>query len=91
VTPAPLVLGPLVRYVDDTSASVWVETRDHAEVTVRAGDREWRTRTFAVHGHHYALVVADGLEPGSITPYGVEVDGARVWPPASCRRACWRR
>ncbi len=82
MTHEPLVLGPLVRYVDDTSASVWVETRDHAEVTVRAGGREWRARTFAVHGHHYALVVADGLEPGSVTPYGVEVDGARVWPPA---------
>jgi hypothetical protein len=78
----PLVLGPLVRYVDETSASVWVETRDHVRVTVRAGDREWHARTFAVHGHHYALVEVDGLEPGSLTPYVVELDGARAWPPA---------
>ncbi len=35
-----------------------------------------------MHGHHYALVVVDGLEPGTIAPYTVELDGERVWPPA---------
>ena len=81
MTSSPLVLGPLVRFVDQTSASVWVETRDHARVTVRCGGLAWTTGTFAAHGHHYALVVADGLEPGSTTPYTLEVDGATVWPP----------
>ena len=81
VTESPLALGPLIRYVDETSASVWVETRDRARVTVRAADRSWDARTFAVHGHHYALVEVDGLEPGTIAPYTVEVDGDRVWPP----------
>jgi hypothetical protein len=81
VTTSPLVLGPLIRYVDETSASLWVETAGTAVVTVRAGGRSWEARTFAAHDHHYALVVADGLEPGSITPYVVEVDGAPVWPP----------
>jgi hypothetical protein len=81
VTTSPLVLGPLIRYVDETSASLWVETAERAVVTVRAGGRSWEARTFAAHDHHYALVVADGLEPGSITPYVVEVDGAPVWPP----------
>ena len=40
-----------------------------------------RARTFSADGHHYALVVVEGLEPGSTTEYEVELDGARVWPP----------
>ena len=32
-----LVLGPLLRYVDDTSACVWVETRGSATVRVERG------------------------------------------------------
>jgi hypothetical protein len=83
VTTSPLVLGPLIRYVDQTCASIWVETSGHARVTVRAGERTWQASTFAVRGHHYALVEAGDLEPGSITPYSLEVDGTHVWPPAS--------
>ncbi|MFP5365566.1 MAG: alkaline phosphatase D family protein, partial [Actinomycetes bacterium] len=79
-TPA-LVLGPMMRYVDETSASIWVETRGTARVTVSAGSGEWQARTFAVHGHHYALVEVQGLEPGSETPYSVAVDGIQAWPP----------
>jgi hypothetical protein len=81
VTDSPLVLGPLIRYVDETSASLWVETAGAADVRVDAGGRSWHTRTFAAHGHHFALVVCDGLEPGSITPYSVAVDDVPVWPP----------
>ncbi len=77
----PLRLGPLVRYVDETSACIWVETRDHTQVGVTAGDRYWETPTFRVHGHHYALVVCDGLGPGTVTPYSVSLGGHRVWPP----------
>lgn len=76
----PLVLGPLLRHVDDTSATVWVETADAAEVAVLAGDHRASARTFAVHGHHYALVELTGLTAGSRTAYDVEVDGVRVWP-----------
>lgn len=76
----PLVLGPMMRYVDETSASIWVETLRAAEVTVRAGGNGWAARTFAVHGHHYALVEVTGLEPGTVTPYTLEVDGNQVWP-----------
>jgi hypothetical protein len=82
VTTSPLALGPLVRYVDQTSASIWVETRDAATVVVRADGRQWRARTFEVHGHHYALVEVEGLEPGTVAPYTVEVDGSQVWPPS---------
>lgn len=80
MTTPELVLGPMMRYVDQNSASIWVETRDNARVTVSAGAAEWAARTFAVHGHHYALVEADGLEPGSVTPYTVAVNGVPVWP-----------
>jgi hypothetical protein len=35
-----------------------------------------------VHDHHFALVECDGIEPGTVTPYTVTVDGTQVWPPA---------
>ena len=77
----PLRLGPLLRFVDDTSATIWVETADSATVTVEAGDVTATARTFAAHGHHYALAELTGLPPGSKTPYRVHVDGELVWPP----------
>ncbi|MGL4743374.1 MAG: alkaline phosphatase D family protein [Dermatophilaceae bacterium] len=84
VLPSPdgeaLVLGPLLRYVDDTSATVWVRTADAGHVTVARAGRRWSARTFRVHGFHYALVVCDGLEPGSDDAYELHVDGIRVWP-----------
>jgi hypothetical protein len=73
-----LVLGPLLRYVSETEASVWVETDEPCDVEV-LGRRE---TTFTVEGHHYALVCLTGLQPGSTHPYTVELDGDRVWPPA---------
>ncbi len=74
------MLGPLLRYVGEESATVWVQTRDHATVRVRAFGREWSAPTFAAHGHHYALVVLDGLTPGAQSPYEVDLDEERVWP-----------
>ncbi|MGY1823685.1 alkaline phosphatase D family protein [Geodermatophilus sp. SYSU D00079] len=74
-----LLLGPLLRHVDPVSATVWVETDRPCEVTVL--DRS--ARTFTVAGHHFALVVVEGLEPGSATPYDVRLDGDRVWPEAA--------
>ena len=72
-----LVLGPLLRHVDPVSATVWVETDRACEVEVLGR----RSRTFCVGGHHYALVVVEGLEPGSSTPYEVALDGTKAWPP----------
>ncbi|MEJ7707195.1 MAG: alkaline phosphatase D family protein [Nocardioidaceae bacterium] len=80
-----LILGPLLRYVDETSAAIWVETRDSAEVCVRADGRRWSSETFCVHGHHYALVDVDGLDPGSIVDYAVDIAGVEVWPPEGSR------
>ncbi|NEK86457.1 alkaline phosphatase family protein [Blastococcus saxobsidens] len=77
-TAPALLLGPLLRHVDPVSATLWVEVDRPCEVTVL--DR--RAHTFSVAGHHYALVVVEDLEPGSVTPYEVHLDGVRVWPPA---------
>ncbi|WP_026535279.1 DUF7800 domain-containing protein [Arthrobacter sp. H14] len=76
-----LVLGPMMRFVDETAASIWVETRDAGRVTVRTAGSSWQAPTFAVHGHHYALVEVNGLAPGSINPYTVEINDDEVWPP----------
>ena len=73
-----LVLGPLLRHVDETSATVWVETDAPCEVAVLGCS----TRTFSVAGHHYALVICSDLEPGTTTPYAVELDGQQMWPEA---------
>ncbi|MBA2560432.1 MAG: alkaline phosphatase D family protein, partial [Propionibacteriales bacterium] len=82
MTPDALLLGPLVRYVDETTASIWVKTANRSDVVVRAAGRSWATRTFTVHGHHYALVEVDGLEPGSMSAYTLHIDGRQVWPQA---------
>ena len=76
----PLVLGPMLRYVDETSATVWVRTAAAARVTVERAGRTWSAPTVAVHGSHFALVVLDGLLPGTDDTYAVRVDDALVWP-----------
>jgi hypothetical protein len=80
VPEGPLVLGPLLRYVGETSATVWVQTHDAGTVEVEAFDRTWRAHTFGAHGRHYALVVLDGLEAGASSDYVVRVAGEQVWP-----------
>jgi PhoD-like phosphatase len=81
-----LVVGPLLRHVGATDATIWVETDGAAEVEVRAGSAVGRDRSFHVAGHHYAIVVVDGLPPGSATPYEVRLDGALVWPDPEAAR-----
>jgi hypothetical protein len=71
-----LVLGPLLRYVGETEAVIWVETDAPCEVEVLGS----RDRTFSVQGHHYALVRCEGLRPGAWHEYEVRLDGDRVWP-----------
>ena len=78
---ASLVLGPMLRHVDDRSATVWVETSDRCEVTVLTGSQ----RTFQVGDRHYALVAVEGLQPGTSTDYEVRLDGELVWPPADTK------
>ena len=73
---ARLLVGPLLRYVGETEAVLWVETEEPCEVEIL----EHREPTFCVNGHHYALVIVDGLEPGSTQEYEVRLDGERRWP-----------
>ncbi|MCD9872665.1 alkaline phosphatase D family protein [Streptomyces guryensis] len=79
---AELRLGPLLRYADGSSATVWVEASRPCTAEVRCADgAHGEARTFQVAGHHYALVPVTGLTPGTTTPYDVLLDGTRVWPP----------
>src|SRR5215208_6393205 len=73
---ADLVLGPLLRYVGETEATVWVEADAPCEVEV-LGRRE---PTFTVEARHYALVRIEGLEPDSFNEYEIALDGERRWP-----------
>ncbi|SED49238.1 alkaline phosphatase D family protein [Streptomyces sp. KS_5] len=78
---AELRLGPLLRYVDGSTATVWVEASRPCAVRVRGADGSGgEARTFQVAGHHYALVTVTGLTPGTTTPYEVHLDGTGVWP-----------
>ena len=72
-----LALGPVLRHVGETDATIWVETDAACEVEVLGA----RTETFCVCGHHYALVCVDGLDPKSRTEYEVRLDGEPRWPP----------
>ena len=71
-----LVLGPVLRFVGDGCATVWVETDQPCEVAVLG----CRSRTFCVASHSYAVVVVTGLPEHGDTEYGVHLDGQQVWP-----------
>ena len=73
---AELLVGPLLRFVSETQATIWVEVDSPCQVDVLGAS----AATFHVEGHHYALVVVDGLEPGTTYEYEVALDGRRVWP-----------
>lgn len=75
-----LVVGPLLRYVGETEATIWVETDARCEVEVLGH----RARTFSVAGRHYAIVAVSGLKAAEVYPYEVALDGARRWPEPEC-------
>lgn len=77
-----VLIGPVLRHVGPSTATVWVETDQPCEVEV-LGCHE---RTWTVAGHHYALVLVEGLAPGTSTPYEVRLDGDVAWPPEGSRR-----
>ena len=66
----------MLRYVSETEATVWVETDGACEVEILGRT----SRTFCVAGHHFAIVVIDGLEAGTREPYEVRLDGTPRWP-----------
>jgi len=73
---ANLVIGPMLRYVSDTAATIWVETDDACVVEVLGH----RAESFQVNGRHYAIVAIGGLAPGGCVEYEVALDGVRAWP-----------
>jgi hypothetical protein len=79
-----LILGPALRYVSETEATVWVETDGPCEVEMTtggpAGGAHHTARTFTVEDHHFALVIVRGLTPGTSHPYSVRLDAELVWP-----------
>ena len=78
---ARLLIGPLLRRVVGTRATVWVETSAPAVVTVRAaGGASGTAPTFSSYDHHYALVVVEGLAPDSAASYEVLIDDEMAWP-----------
>ncbi|WP_436736701.1 alkaline phosphatase D family protein [Streptomyces sp. BBFR102] len=80
---AGLRLGPVLRYADTDSATVWVEADRPctAEVRCPGGEGGGSAPTFSVEGHHYALIPVTDLPEDSDTPYEVRLDGEPVWPP----------
>ncbi len=75
---ADLVLGPLLRYLSATEATIWVETDEACEVSILGAVEP----TFRVEGHNYALVRVEGLKPATDHPYDVRLDGEVRWPEA---------
>jgi hypothetical protein len=76
---ADLILGPLLRYVGETEATVWVETDSPCTIEILGREEP----TFTVEEHHYALVRIEGLEPAGFYEYEVSLDGERRWPEPS--------
>ncbi|HEX2902378.1 MAG TPA: alkaline phosphatase D family protein [Jatrophihabitans sp.] len=75
--PTPqLLLGPVLRHVGETDATVWVETDQACTVEI-LGMRE---PTWTVAGHHYALLVLTGLPAAASIEYQVRLDEQLVWP-----------
>ncbi|MGK5678771.1 alkaline phosphatase D family protein [Actinoplanes sp. URMC 104] len=78
---AHLLIGPLLRRVTGDRATVWVETTEPALVRVEAeGGGSGSAPTFSAYGHHYALVVVEGLRPDAASAYEVHLDDRQVWP-----------
>jgi hypothetical protein len=71
-----LVLGPLLRYIGETEATIWVETDRSCQVEVLGH----AAPTFEVAGHHYGLVVVTGLRPGTEYAYQVVLGETVRWP-----------
>jgi hypothetical protein len=92
---AHLLIGPVLRRVVSNRATVWMETTQPATVRVEAeGGGAGSAHTFSAYGHHYAMVVVEGLVPDAANPYRVLLDDRPVWPPDESpypRSTIWTR
>jgi len=73
---ASLLIGPMLRYVSDSEATIWLEADASCAVEVLGH----RSETFQVNGRHYAIVAITQLAPGSCVEYEVLLNGVRCWP-----------
>ena len=66
-----LLLGPLLRFVDERRATMWFETDRRCRVAVTVdgpgGGGRHEAGTWSVHDHHYALVRIEDLTPNTDT------------------------
>lgn len=76
-----LIVGPMLRYLGEREATVWVETDGPCEVEIL----DHSTPTFEVCGHHYAIVAMDDLEPDTTYEYEVRLDDEVKWPEPESR------
>jgi hypothetical protein len=71
-----LLLGPLLRHVDETSATVWVETDAPCEVQgPRLQHADLHRRRPPLRPRRLRRP-----RPGTTTPYAVHLDGEQAWP-----------
>ena len=79
---AHLLIGPVLRRVVGDQATIWVETTEPTTVRVEAeGGGAGSAHTFSAYGHHYAIVIVEGLTPGADNPYTVHLGDEPAWPP----------
>ncbi|PYE19112.1 PhoD-like phosphatase [Williamsia limnetica] len=72
-----LVLGPILRFVDTTRATVWVETDRECAVEVTASTgQSGMEQTWEVKGHHFAIVQLINLPSGALIDYSVTLSAA---------------
>ena len=72
-------VGPMLRHVGETDATIWVEADESCEVEILGRTQH----TFKVEDHHYAVVCLEGLEPSVQHPYEVHLDGRRRGRPTT--------
>jgi len=72
-----VLVGPMLRFIGEDEATVWVETDRPCEVRIL----DAKAKTFTVEDHHYAIVAIGGLEAGRSHEYEVHLDGECAWPP----------
>ena len=83
---SPLTLGPLLRYVGETRATVWVQTRRHGD-RARCGrsagrGRRRRSPRTATTTRWWSSTASSR---GRAATYQVDIDGEQVWPPSRGR------
>ena len=72
-----VLVGPLLRFIGETEATIWVEMDEPCEVEILGS----KASTFTVEDHHFAIVVLEDLAAGESQDYEVTVGEQRVWPP----------